>query len=110
MVLKRLEGFHVRAAYRMAAEHWPQRRADGTWEYPATADVLEEVGLHTVEEYIRVRRNTIARYVVDRAVFRACEEGGRMRGSAIHQYWWEQPMSLDANGALAGDADEDEKT
>ena len=108
-VLRRLEGFHVRAAYRMAAEHRPQRRADGTWTYPATADVLEEVGMHTVEEYIRVRRDTIAAYVVDRAVYTACEEGERRRGSAPHQYWWEQPMSLDAAEPLEGDAaDEDE--
>ena len=75
---------------------------------PATADMLKEVGIHTIEEYIRVWRDTIVAYVVDCAVFTACEEGERRRGSAPHQYWWEQPMSLDAAEPPGGDtADED---
>ena len=61
-----------------------------------------------MEEYVRVRWDTIAAYVVDRAVFDACEEGERRRGSAPHQYWWEQPRTLDAAGALAGGSADEE--
>ena len=62
-LLARLEGFHVRAAWRMARDNKPRRGADRVWSYPRTADVLEEVGLRSMEEYIRRRRNTIADYV-----------------------------------------------
>ncbi len=51
-LLARLEGFHVHAAWRMAQVHKPQRGADRVWTYPPSANVLEEVGLHTMEEYI----------------------------------------------------------
>jgi hypothetical protein len=96
VTLRQLEGFHLRAAYRMAIRHKPERGPNGTWKYPATVDVLEEVGLRTAEEYIAVRRQTIAAYVVNRPVFWACVEGERMRGTVPHTWWWEQPMDLDA--------------
>ena len=85
----------------MARDHKPERGPDGKWIYPPTADVLEEAGLHTVEEYILKRRQTIADYVVDRPIFEACKGGTRKRGSARHQYWWEQPLALDDPVILA---------
>ncbi len=51
--LVRLKGFHVRAVWRMAREHRLRRGAHMVWEYPCLADILEEVGLQLVEEYIR---------------------------------------------------------
>ena len=59
-----LEGFHVRSAYRMATVHCPRKLNSSTWSYPKTEDVLEEVGLKTIREYIEVRRNTIAAGIV----------------------------------------------
>ena len=96
VTLRQLEGFHLRATYRMAMHHKPERGPNGTWTYPAMANVLEEAGLRPAEEYITVRRKTIAAYVVNRPVFRACVEGERMRGTVPHTWWWEQPMDLDA--------------
>jgi hypothetical protein len=54
-VLARLEGFHVRAAYRMAQVHRPKRVAWNRWVYPKTTDVLEECGLETIQHYIKKR-------------------------------------------------------
>jgi hypothetical protein len=45
--LKLLEGFHIRAAWRMAGKR-PMKLLDGTWTYPNLAQVLEDVGLKTV--------------------------------------------------------------
>eukprot|EP00957_Ditylum_brightwellii_P189238 14403925-Ditylum_brightwellii.AAC.1 len=53
--MRMLEGFHVKTAWRMATVNRPERQPDGTWVYPATEDVLEEVGLQTVQHYIEVR-------------------------------------------------------
>ena len=58
--LKPLEGFHLRAAYKMASKNVLTRSARGKWVYPASADVLEEVGLRTIKHYVGVRRATIA--------------------------------------------------
>ncbi len=51
------------------------------------ADVLEEVGLQTVEEYIRRRHNTVAEFVATRPLFANCWEGKRLRGSPRHLFW-----------------------
>ena len=42
--LKRLEGFHHRAAWRMAGKV-PRLNTDGSWTYPDTEAVMKEVGL-----------------------------------------------------------------
>jgi hypothetical protein len=94
-VLARLEGFHIRAAYRMARVHKPRKGLFGNWIYPSTKDVLEECGLHSVKEYINTRRATIAMYVVNRPIFRECQEGERRRGSMPRRWWWEQELGLD---------------
>ena len=44
----------------MARENKPRRSPDGSWTYPATEDVMEEVGLHSMATYVEVRRQTIA--------------------------------------------------
>ena len=97
--LARLEGFHIRAAYRMAKVHKPRRGPNHVWVYPATSDVLKECGLHTIGHYISVRRETILQYVVDRPIHVACMVGERRRGSAPRQWWWEQKMCLDDEDA-----------
>ncbi len=102
--LARLEGFHICAAYKMARKHRPKRGANGVWVYPATADVLEECGMATIAAYIRSRRQTIAVYLAMRLVFKACTEGERQQGSMPRQWWWEQPMCLDAINATGSDA------
>ena len=97
--LARLEGFHVRAAYRMAKVHKPRRGLNHVWVYPATSDVLKECGMHTITHYISVRRETILQYVVDRPIHVACKVGERRRGSAPRQWWWEQKLCLDDEDA-----------
>ena len=98
-MLAQLEGFHIRAAYRMAKVHKPRRGLNHVWVYPATSDVLKECGMHTITHYISVRRETILQYVVDRPIHVACKVGERRRGSAPRQWWWEQKMCLDNEDA-----------
>ena len=90
-----LEGFHLRAAYRMAQKHKPRKGLFGNWIYPSTKDVLEECGLHLVKDYIDTRRSTTVMYVVNRLILQECQEGERMRGSMLRQWWWEQELGLD---------------
>ena len=114
VALKSLEGFNLRAAWRMARKHKPCRQPDRSWTYPETPDVMEEVGLHPIAHYVEVRRQTIARFIVNRPIFECCVGGTRRRGTNRHQWWWDQPMDLDtaraealslAEVATAGDAD-----
>jgi len=102
--LARLEGFHLRAAYRMARKHKPKRGAHNVWIYPKTADVLKECGMQSIAEYIHNRRQTIAVYVATRPILEACRQGERQRGSMPRQWWWEQPMNLDGEDDEAIDA------
>ena len=106
LALARLEGFHVRAVYKMAWKHRPKRGANGAWVYPKMPDALEECGLLTLAEYIQARRQMIATYVAMRPIFTACTGGERQRGSMPRQWWWEQPMCLDAIDATGSDAND----
>jgi len=92
--LKSLEGFHIRAAWRMAGKR-PLKLRDGTWTYPNSAEVLDEVGLKTIAHYIGVRRQHIASYIVDKPIFQSCVDGVRRRGSSARQFWWAQSMDLE---------------
>jgi hypothetical protein len=92
--LKCLEGFHKRAAWRMAGKR-PTKLPDGTWTYPNSVAVLDEVGLKTIAHYIGMRRQHIASYIVDKPIFQTCMDGVRRRGSGVRQFWWAQSMDLE---------------
>ena len=62
--LKSLEGFHIWAARCMVGK-MPTRNLDGTWMYPSSKDVLKAVGLRTIDHYIGVCQETIARFIVN---------------------------------------------
>ncbi len=89
-----MEGFHLRAAWHMAGKR-PTKLPDGTWTYPNSAAVLDDVGLKTNAHYIGVRRQHIASYIVDKPIFQTCMDGVRRRGSSVHQFWWAQSMDLE---------------
>ena len=72
-VLAQLEGFHVRAVYKLARKYKPRKGLFGKWNYPLTKDVLEECGLHSVEEYIQTRWTMIAMYVVNHPLYLECK-------------------------------------
>ena len=52
--LASLEGFHICAAYWMVVRHKLWRGPGHRWIYSKSKDVLEECGMHTLEEYITV--------------------------------------------------------
>jgi hypothetical protein len=103
--LKLLEGFHIRAAWRMAGKR-PMKLPNGTWTYPNSVQVLEDVGLKTVAHYIAVRWQHIANYIVNKPIFTTCVDGVRRQGSSKCHFWWEQSMDLEAARAarIAGPA------
>ena len=90
----------------MARASKPRRNPDGSWVYPPSVKTLEEVGLQTIEHYVLVRRQTIADFIVNRPIFGLCVGGERRRGTSPRQWWWEQPMSLDA---ASGEGDDEEQ-
>ena len=74
----------------------PKKNAStDAWSYPASADVLESAGLHMIRQYIQVRRQTIALFIVTRPIFGLCRGG-----SSNHQFWWEQPFDFEEGRAL----------
>ncbi len=79
----------------MAKTNKPKRGPGNVWEYPRSVDVLKECGMKTMEEYIRICRQTIATYVATRPILAECRWGERRRGAVPHQWWWELPMELD---------------
>jgi hypothetical protein len=101
--MARLEGFHIRAAYRMAKTNRPKRGSNREWIYSRSEDVLKECGMRTMEEYILARRQTIAVYVAARPILNECRQGECKRGAIPRCWWWEQPMDLDAHDPIGSD-------
>ena len=54
MSMKRLKGFHIMAAYQIARTNKPCRSPNCEWMYPSSENVLSEVGMHTIADYIAV--------------------------------------------------------
>ncbi len=103
---KCLEGFHLKAAHCMAGIQ-PKQNLDKTWTYPNSKEVLKSMGLGTIDHYIGVCSEIIARFIVDWPLFALCRDGERMRGSMHCTFWWEQPLSLDVTESLPGDEEDD---
>jgi hypothetical protein len=62
--------------------------------------------MNTITAYIQSCRQTIAMYVVTRPILKACLEGKRQRGPMPHQWWWKQPMCMDAINAIGSDVND----
>jgi hypothetical protein len=94
--VKQLEGFYIRAAWRMSGLQ-PEKKPNGSWSYPCSKDVLETAGLHTIAHYMDVRRQTVAHVIMNRPIWELCAGAVtvRRRGSPIRPFWWDQPMDLD---------------
>jgi len=90
-----LDGFRIRAAYGMARK---KKLQGSIWDMEIPLDKGCARGiLCPVKDYIDTRRSTtIVMYVVNRTIFRECQEGEQMRGSMPRQWWWEQELGLDA--------------
>jgi hypothetical protein len=43
----------------------PEKKPNGSWAYPRSADVLEAVGLQTIANYMDVHRQTIKNFIVN---------------------------------------------
>ena len=67
--LKQLEGFHLKAAWRMAHKNKPRQGQDGMWTYLVLELVLKECRLHMMAQYIKVHRNTVVQSITGRPVF-----------------------------------------
>ncbi len=83
--LKKLEGFHIKAAWRMVRENKPCRGQDGVWRYPTSELVLKECRLHTMPQYIKVRRNTVVQAIARRPVFNFYRDSRRRPGTSPYQ-------------------------
>lgn len=105
---RRLEGFHYLDACQMARRSRPGMNSGGrTWEYPETAEVLNEVGLRPIREYIERRRLAIVEYISSRPVHGMCTEIRTKRGAVRHAMWWEQTprTALNVFGRLMEDSE-----
>jgi hypothetical protein len=90
--MTRLKGFHIRVACRIAKKNKPKREPNWEWIYPRSEDVLKECGMKMMEEYILIRRQTIAVYMATHPILDDCRQGEQKRGAIPHHWWWEQPM------------------
>ncbi len=92
--MKRLEGFHIHAAWRMSGKR-PERNVDGSWTYLRLEEVLEAVGMKSIAHYVDVQQQTVANSIVNRPIHELCVGAVRKRGLPVQPFWWDQPMDLD---------------
>ena len=66
-----------------------RQKPDGKWTYTSAETEMEEAGFHTMEEYIRKRKNKVTQYIVMRSLLDLCEELERALGDQLEMRWWE---------------------
>ena len=67
----------------------PQRKPDGKWTYTSAATTREDAGFLSIEDYIRRRHNTVARYIYTRPLLDMCGGLERAMGAQVGMQWWE---------------------
>ena len=93
-MMKALEGFHHRAARRIAGMQ-PYRLVNGDWVTPDKTEALEATGLWPIAEYVRRRHATVAKWVAERPIMELCRAALPMSGRNIHRArWWHQNMEV----------------
>ena len=70
----------------------PQWRAYGKWEYTSSASAREEAIFETMEEYIRIRQNTVTQFIATRSLLYLCEATYRTSGERVGMRWWEKTV------------------
>ncbi len=73
----------------------PEKKPDGSWTYPRSADVLKACSLQMIAHYMDVRRQTVANFIVNRPIFELCAGAVRKRGLPVRPFWGDQPMDLE---------------
>ena len=91
--VKRLEGFHICARWQMSGMR-PERRVDGSWSYPHSADVLKAAGLQTIAHYMDVHWQIVAHFIVNQPIWELCAGAVRRRGLLVRPFLGGQPMDL----------------
>jgi len=86
-LLRRLCSFHHRCARYLARTPMTQLD-DGTWVSPPSAEVLEQAGLLTIEEYIARRLATFLPFIQSRIIYRDCHTADTTQVAANHPRWW----------------------
>ena len=90
-ILKFLEGFHHRAAMRVAG--MTATRGEGSnWGYLLVVAEMESAANHPIREYIRRRKATIAEKVVYRPIDELCAWAERMPVTSWVLNWWDQDV------------------
>jgi hypothetical protein len=84
---KRLISFHHRCARHLSHRHI-QQKADGTWDYPRSKEVLEEAGLKTISELIENRKRNLMEFITTREIYRQCTESSPLASDVNHIWWW----------------------
>ena len=71
-----------------------ERKVDGSWLYPHSADVLKAAGLQTIAHFMDMHWQTVTNFIVNQPIWELCVGAVRRRGSPVQPFWWDQPMDL----------------
>ncbi len=87
------QSFHCSRVARFLTGKHIRPLEDGSWHCSPSADVLQEAGLETVEEYIsRRRRQTFRGFVTHRPMYLHCMLSAAAVVLAHKTVWWQLPV------------------
>ena len=76
----------------------PHRQRDGKWEYTLAAAAREEARFEVMEEYIKIRHNTVLQFIDTQSLLDLFGETDRAPGERVGMQWWEKAV-IDLAGA-----------
>ena len=77
-----LGGFHTQVTRRLMGQI-PRRTTGRKWRYTLAAAARKEAGFLNMEEYVRRRQNTVARYITQISLLDLCEGSERAPGAQV---------------------------
>jgi hypothetical protein len=85
---RKLQSFHHRCARYISREHIRKDDHD-QWIAPPSNQVLQNLGLQTIQEYILQRKKTVSTYAKTTDIFQLCKESRPLASAPNQSVWWE---------------------
>ena len=81
----------------------PRQRGDGKWKHTSAESARVEVGMETMNKYIRRSHNTVTHDIYNKLLLYLCEATEWNQGAQVRMWWWGQAVTN-----LAGDRETEE--
>jgi hypothetical protein len=91
-ILQVLRSFHHSVARRLTGRYPYQLPDSNDWIYPSIKTTLNIAGMHTMEDYLKMRRSYLETYAKSTPTLQNCMNALRSGTTTRKSFWWKQDL------------------